>query len=322
VVDDVSFLGTHIRIFYTEDSSIILENSRFPDVFGPDEQADALGLDNVSEQVKGVGAPPVGGRYIIRNNSFGTTKGHNDVIDVDSGRLPNPIVQIIGNTFRQTGDEHLDLGGDVYVSGNLFHRVFKDDETSDRGYSNGISTGDAGSGTTIAVSRNIFWDIDHAINLKRDTSTIFENNSIYKVHPDFDDRFGNPSVGGVVNLFIPTDIGPTPGDGAYLDSNIFVDLPRFFSGADSPVIGSRRSRSTAPFTIPPCLTIRLVQIIRGKRWINSDLETLPLYRGIVTPKMATSVCCLVRWQSVPVALAKILARTFQITFSSPGNQMP
>jgi hypothetical protein len=234
VVDDVSFLGTHIRIFYTEDSSIILENSRFPDVFGPDEQADALGLDNVSEQVKGVGAPPVGGRYIIRNNSFGTTKGHNDVIDVDSGRLPNPIVQIIGNTFRQTGDEHLDLGGDVYVSGNLFHRVFKDDETSDRGYSNGISTGDAGSGTTIAVSRNIFWDIDHAINLKRDTSTIFENNSIYKVHPDFDDRFGNPSVGGVVNLFIPTDIGPTPGDGAYLDSNIFVDLPRFFSGADQP----------------------------------------------------------------------------------------
>ena len=234
VVDDVTFHGTHIRIFYTEDSSIILENSRFPDVFGPTEQADALGLDNVSEQVKGVGAPPSGGRYIIRNNFFGTTKGHNDVIDVDSGRLPDPIVQIIGNHFRQTGDEHIDLGGDAYVAGNFFHRVFKDDETSDRGYANGISTGDAGSGTTIAVARNIFWDVDHAINLKRDTSTIFENNSIYKIHPDFNDRFDNPSVGGVVNLFIPTDIGPTPGDGAYLDSNIFVDLPRFFSGADQP----------------------------------------------------------------------------------------
>ncbi|MFT5105844.1 MAG: hypothetical protein ACI9UA_001466 [Pseudoalteromonas tetraodonis] len=237
VVDDVSFLGTHIRFFYTEDSSIILENSRFPDVFAADEQADALGLDNVSEQVKGVGSPPAGGRYIIRNNFFGTTKGHNDVIDVDSGRLPDPIVQIIGNSFKQTGDEDIDLGGDVYVAGNIFHRVFKDDETSDRGYANGISTGDAGSGTTIAVARNIFWDVDHAINLKRDTSTIFESNSIYKIHPDFDDRFGNPSVGGVVNLFIPTDVGPTPGDGAYLDSNIFVDLPRFFSGADLP--GSR-----------------------------------------------------------------------------------
>ena len=47
------------RIFYTEDASIILENSRFPDVFAEDEQADALGLDNVSEQVKGVGEPPV-----------------------------------------------------------------------------------------------------------------------------------------------------------------------------------------------------------------------------------------------------------------------
>ena len=234
VVDDVSFHGTHIRIFYTENSSIILENSRFPDVFGPSERADALGLDNVSEQVKGVGAPPAGGRYIIRNNFFGTTKGHNDVIDIDSGRLPAPIAQIIGNTFRQTGDEHIDLGGDAYVAGNVFHRVLKDDETSDRGYANGISTGDAGSGTTIAVARNIFWDVDHAINLKRDTSTIFENNSIYKIHPDFDDRFDNPSIGGVVNLFIPTDVGPTPGDGAYLDSNIFVDLPRFFSGADLP----------------------------------------------------------------------------------------
>ena len=65
----------------------------------------------------------------------------------------------------QTGDEHVDLGGDAYVAGNIFHRVLKDDETSDRGYANGISTGDAGSGTTIAVARNIFWDVDHAINL-------------------------------------------------------------------------------------------------------------------------------------------------------------
>ncbi len=250
VVDDVSFHGTHIRLFYTEDSSIILENSRFPDVFGPGEQADELGLDNVSEQVKGVGEPPLGGRYIIRNNSFGTTKGHNDVVDVDSGRRPDPIVQVIGNRFAQTGDEHIDLGGDVYVAGNLFHRVLKDDETSDRGYANGISTGDAGSGTTIAVARNIFWDVDHAINLKQDTATIFEHNTAYLVHPDFDDRFGNPSVGSVVNLYIPTDTGPTPGDGAYLDSNVFAELPSIFGGADLPRC-TRDAAGDAPHALRP-----------------------------------------------------------------------
>lgn len=234
VVDDVTFRDTHIRMFYTDDASIILKNSTFPDVFGPDQQAAALGLDNVSEQVKGVGSPPAGGRYIIQNNFFGTNKGHNDVIDVESGRRPGPIVQIIGNRFAGAGDELLDLGGDVYVADNVFYNVFKDDETSDRGYANAISTGDGGRGTTISVARNIFWDVDHAINLKVDTATIFENNTIYKIHPDFSDGFDNPSVASVVNLFIPTDSDPnaTAGVGAYLSGNILADTPRVFSGAD------------------------------------------------------------------------------------------
>ena len=192
VIDDVRFYGTKVRILYTSDASIILENCKFPDVFSPDEKADELGLDNI-EQVKGEGEIPDGGRYIIRNNTFGITKGHNDVVDVDSGRRPGPIVQIIGNTFTNTGDEHIDLGGDVYVAGNVFRNVFKDDETSDRGYANAISTGDAGNGTTIVVARNIFWDVDHCINLKVDKATVFENNTVYKIHPDFDDRFDNPS---------------------------------------------------------------------------------------------------------------------------------
>ncbi|MCH2061284.1 MAG: lamin tail domain-containing protein [Verrucomicrobiales bacterium] len=234
VIDDVRFYGTKIRILYTSDASIILENCRFPDVFAPDEKADELGLDNISEQVKGEGEIPEGGRYIIRNNTFGVTKGHNDVVDVDSGRRPGPIVQIIGNTFTNTGDEHIDLGGDVYVAGNLFRNVFKDDETSDRGYANAISTGDAGNGTTIVVARNVFWDVDHCINLKIDTATVFESNTVYKIHPDFNDRFDNPSVASVVNLFIPTDTDEdaTHGDAAYVAGNILMDIPRVFSGAD------------------------------------------------------------------------------------------
>lgn len=232
VVDNVTFSGTHIRMFYTDTSSVILENSTFPDMFGPTEQAAALGLDNVSEHVKGVGNTPTGGRYIIRNNVFGTNKGHNDVVDVESARRPAPILQVIGNLFLGSRDEELDLGGDVSIEGNFFHSVVKDDQTSDRGYANGISTGDGGTGTTISVARNVFWDVDHAINLKRDTATIFEHNTVYKVHPDFIDSFNNPNIGSVINFYVPGDSGPTAGDGAYAAGNILVDLPRLFGNAD------------------------------------------------------------------------------------------
>ena len=233
VIEDVSFSRTHIRMIYTEDASIIIRNTKFPDMFTEDEKPAELGLDNISEHIKGVGEIPEGGRYIIKNNYFGRNKGHNDVIDVDSGWRPDPIVQIIGNYFEGAGDELCDLGGDVYLSENVFLNVFKDDETSDRGYANAISTGDVGPDATFVISRNIFSDVDHAISLKIQSAAIFENNTVHKIHPDFNDRFDNPSVASVVNLFIPTDTDSraTHGKGAYLADNILV-TPRVFSGAD------------------------------------------------------------------------------------------
>ena len=233
VIDDVSFQRTHIRMIYTEDASVIIKNTRFPDMFTDEEGPAELDLDNISEHIKGIGEIPEDGRYIIRDNFFGTNKGHNDVIDVDSGWRPNPILQIIGNYFSGSGDELCDLGGDVFLSENVFLNVFKDDETSDRGYANAISTGDVGPDATFSISRNVFADIDHAISLKIQSATIFENNTVYKVHPDFNDRFDNPSVASVVNLFIPTDTDSraTHGKGAYLSDNILV-TPRVFSGAD------------------------------------------------------------------------------------------
>ena len=233
VIDDVRFSGTHIRMIYTDDASVIIENSIFPDMFAPGEQAAALGLDNISEHIKGEGDIPSDGRYIIRNNRFGTNKGHNDVVDVLSGRRPDPIVQILNNYFEGARDEELDLGGDIYIAGNVFANIFKDDETSDRGYANGISTGDGPENTTNMLARNIFWDVDHAINLKNGATTIFEYNTVYKVHPDFIDTFDNPNIGSVINLFVPGDSSPTPGGGAYAGGNIFADIPRIFSNADN-----------------------------------------------------------------------------------------
>ncbi|MCA9200628.1 MAG: hypothetical protein KDA87_23975, partial [Planctomycetales bacterium] len=235
VISNVTVAGTHIRMIYGSNASMILENSVFPDMFAENESPAALGLDNISEHVKLIGRPPRDtGQLIIRNNVFGSNKGHNDVIDADSYQKgQGPLLQIIGNWFRGAGDELLDLGGDVYVAENFFQNVFKDDETSDRGYANAISTGDAGTDTTIVVARNVFYDVDHAINLKNSAATIFENNTVVTVHPDFNDRFNNPNVGSAINLYVD-EPGARPGRGAYAAGNIFYDVPRVFGNADLP----------------------------------------------------------------------------------------
>ncbi len=234
VVDDVSFAGTHLRMIYGNNASLVVRNSVFPDMFAENEDPAQLGLDNVSEHIKLSGRTPEGGQSLIQNNQFGTNKGHNDVIDADSNRVANgPILQIRDNVFQGAGDELLDLGGDVYVAGNLFKHVSKDDSTSDRGYANAISTGDAGANTTLVVVRNVFYDVDHAINLKNNAATIFENNTVVQVHPDFEDRFGNPSVNAAINFFVD-EPGAKPGKGAFVAGNIFSDLPRVFGNVDLP----------------------------------------------------------------------------------------
>jgi len=231
LIDNVTFRGTHLRMVRGSNASMIVQNSVFPDMFAEDEIPTQLGLDNVSEHINVVGSIPADGQLIIRNNVFGTNKGHNDVIDLVSGRRPDPIAQVLNNVFLGSGDEELDLGGDVYVAGNLFMNVFKDDETSDRGYANAISTGDNGSDTTTVVARNTFWNIDHAINLKRDSATIFENNTVVGIHEDFNDRFDNPNVGSAINFYVD-EPGATAGTGAYAAGNIFWDSPRVFGNAD------------------------------------------------------------------------------------------
>ena len=234
VIDNVRFRGTHLRMIYGRNASMVVSNSDFPDMFAPDESPIELGLDNVAEHIKIIGRTPAGGQLVIRGNRFGTNKGHNDVIDADSNRVTNgPILQVLDNVFAGAGDELLDLGGDVYVAGNFFQGVFKDDTTSDRGYANVMSTGDAGRNTLIVVARNYFYDVDHAINLKNRTSTIFEHNTVVKVHPDFVDRFGHPNVGSAINFFVD-EPGAIPGTGAYAAKNVFWDVPRVFGNADLP----------------------------------------------------------------------------------------
>ncbi len=81
------------------------------------------------------------------------------------------------------------------------------------------------------VARNVFWDVDHAVNLKNATATIFENNTVVRVHDDFTDRFGNPNLGSAINFFVD-EPGATAGTGAYAAGNIFWDAPRVFGNVD------------------------------------------------------------------------------------------
>ncbi|MHA3773525.1 lamin tail domain-containing protein [Verrucomicrobiota bacterium sgz303538] len=265
IVDHCTWSGTHLRMLYGKNCSLTVTNCIFPDEFNPadpNENPVAFNLDNIAEPLKVempdpnastnpelvnnpnyVGGMPVGGHWRVYYNHFYGNKGHNDVFDADSGRWgTTQILDCRYNWFHGlTGDEHIDLGGDAYIASNIFERGNKDQWTSDTGYSNAISSGDKGSGTTIWVARNVFFDLDHAINCKVNTGTIFEHNTVANFHADFTysgTSFGTPFTQDVkcsaVNMFIPEDgTAPTRGDGGYLGFNLISNIPRLVSGADT-----------------------------------------------------------------------------------------
>ncbi|MCA9263741.1 MAG: hypothetical protein KDA60_07815 [Planctomycetales bacterium] len=231
-VDHVTWKGTHLRMFNADDASYEISNSTFPDMFAPDESPRAIGLDNVSEHVKTTGNIPQDGHAIIRNNVFGTNKGHNDVIDAVSGRRPDPILEVRDNIFLGAGDEGLDLGGDVYVEGNLFMDIGRDDDNRGSLYSNAISTGDAsGTTPTVVLARNIFWNVDHVIHLRSGDAAIAENNTIVGIPDDYVDISGRTNITSAFHLYVA---GDSDGAGAFLADNIFWELPRVFGNPDQP----------------------------------------------------------------------------------------
>ena len=249
-VDHCTISGTHWRGIYANASALTVQYCTFANVFGPTENAVTLGIDNVAEQIKAEGAIPAGHRFLIYRNTFGTNKGHNDVIDVDSGARPAPIVEIRENFFVGTGDELCDLGGDVLLDGNFFQNVAKDPSMSNGVYSNAISTGDPGNPVaTVVCTRNVFWNIDHAISCRVGAATIFEHNTVAKVHPDFVDVGGRANTASAISLRAVSFNDP-PGDGCYLAGNIFRDLPRVIGAADSPAGTVSKIEATLNFVDP------------------------------------------------------------------------
>jgi hypothetical protein len=197
------------RRIRSQESSLIVRNSVFTDIFPGENEAPTT--DNFSEHIWG-GGIPAGGHFIIENNIFGRLKGHNDGIDFDSERAPNPIAQIIGNTFLGGGDDALDMTGDVYVEGNTFMHFHKDQYNTDPGQSNVISS----SGGDYTVVRNTFFDVGHVAIVKEDAFMNFVSNTVVNVN-----------LSAIYFDLAGQTLGP--GRGAHVVGGIFQNTPTIFA---------------------------------------------------------------------------------------------
>jgi hypothetical protein len=201
-IDNVSWSGTENTILHLEHPSVIVRNSVFPGIIN-------------GEMVYGLSIN--GLEYIVlEDNIFSSNPGPEDLIDISDAQRPGPVVQILNNVFYGGIDDGVDFdGADAYIEGNVFMN-FHLDEASRPTTSNAIATGeyqgDASKKTNVTVVRNVFYNCDHGILLKEDAFATVINNTFVNMTEgaiQFDEPEGS-SVQG-------------PGDGAFLDGDIFWD---------------------------------------------------------------------------------------------------
>ncbi|MCD6393730.1 MAG: lamin tail domain-containing protein, partial [Planctomycetes bacterium] len=200
LIDHMSWNLTSKNTIQVEHPSLIVQNSALPNHDG-------------EESIHGEGL--IGDEYlIVQGNTFGIPSGYQDVIDFSDCKRPGPILQVYDNVFLGGGDDALDLDDtDAHIEGNLFMN-FASGHTGNDGSStaNAVAT-DAGSDITIA--RNIFIGGDHHILLKNDVYVTAQNN-VFIGATMCAINFGEPGR------------GVDPGEGAYLEGNIFLDNAAVF----------------------------------------------------------------------------------------------
>lgn len=197
------------RRIRSQNSSLIVRDSVFTDIFPGANEAPTT--DNFSEHIWG-GGIPAGGQFILERNVFGRLKGHNDGIDFDAPRAPNPIPQILDNVFLGGGDDAMDLTGDAFIAGNTFQHFHKDQYNLDPGQSNTMST----SGGDYTVVRNTFYDVGHAAIVKENAFMTFVNNTV--VNADLS-----------VLYFDLAGQTTGPGRGAHVIGSVFQNAPTIFA---------------------------------------------------------------------------------------------
>ena len=215
VLDHVTLDNTTLQRIISRDSSLIVRNSVFTDTCADGQTP----TNNRTEHIWGSGIS-AGGQFIIENNVFGTTPGHNDAIDFDGKSRPDPIPQIMNNIFMGGGDDALDLECDAHIEGNFFMNYIKDQLNQASGESNVIS---AGAAKHYVMARNIFYNNDHVAQVKNEAFLTFVNNTVC-------DTLG---AGIYFELGLP---GRRPGQGAYVDGSIFHNTPLAIEGIDELTI--------------------------------------------------------------------------------------
>ncbi len=226
-IDHAWWGGTTITVIEMSNPKVILQQSVLPSIIN-NETLHGSGLTNDSF-------------LVLDGNIFGTTTGYSDVIDFTGGQRPGPILQIYNNIFLGGSDDGLDLDGtDAHIEGNVFMNFIQDAPRDSS--ANAIATGKNGSDVShLVVVRNYFFNNDHDILLKEQSSAIVQQNTfvgstIASVH------FDEPERSGVV-----------PGAGADFDGNIFWNVNRLFdylvsqNGEPDPVVTIKNSIVPAEF---------------------------------------------------------------------------
>ena len=203
------------RRIRTLNSSLIVRQCRFANMFGPNEPPTT---DNMSENIWGAGIPD-GGWLLIEKNVFGTNKGHNDAIDFDGPAAPKPIPYIHNNVFLGGADDAMDLEGDALIEGNLFMNFVRDQYNKASGESNVLS---AGAGKHYTMIHNIFVNSQHVAQVKDGSFLTFINNTAVNISREaiyFD-------------LHLP---GRKPGRGAVVQNSIFWNTVEVFEGITNQI---------------------------------------------------------------------------------------
>jgi predicted outer membrane repeat protein len=210
LLEQVEFDHCDRRRIRTLNSSLIVRQCYFHDIFGPTEPPTT---DNLSEHLWGSGIPD-GGWLILEGNVFGRNKGHNDAIDFDGPAAPKPIPHIRNNLFLGGGDDALDLECDALIEGNTFLNFVKDPYNKASGESNVLS---AGAGKHYTLRHNLFVNVQHIVQVKNEAFLTFTNNTAV-------------NVSGAAIYFDLGLPGRRPGRGGMIENSIFWNTPEVFEG--------------------------------------------------------------------------------------------
>jgi hypothetical protein len=209
VLDHLDFLNQTTQYLTLDETSFTLSNSRFPDI--------------VNAELVHVWGFPDDGVVDIIGNRFGKTTGYNDVIDITglhSTQTGAPAslttTRLLNNIFNGGSDDGIDMDAtNALIEGNVFMHIHADDPARES-LSHAVSTGFEGNVLSrITVTRNLFYDVDHAM-LSKDGGFITATQNTF-VHITM----------AAVNLY-EVRSGQYPGEGVYLDGNIFYDIPKMF----------------------------------------------------------------------------------------------